>query len=193
MSLTHLDLAVAMSRLLEEVAVRYVIGGSVASSLVGEPRSTVDIDIAVELDPENLDLLLEKVRPTFYVPENDAAPAVRDRDCFNLIHNEAALKVDLFVLGDGTLDLNQLDRRMRVQVSTDPPAELWITSPEDQVLRKLDWYRQSGEVSDRQLRDVIAILQINEQRLDDDYLTETAELVGLSALLNQARLRAHEI
>ncbi len=192
MALTHLDLAVYVANLFDELDVHYVVGGSVASSLVGEPRSTVDIDIAVQLEPTSLDLLLERVRATFYVPENDAARAVREKDSFNLIHNEAALKVDLFVLGDGLLDVNQLDRRIRVQVSTDPPAELWITSPEDQVLRKLDWYRQSGEVSDRQLRDVIAILQINEQRLDDDYLTTTAELVGLSNLLNQAKARAIE-
>lgn len=190
MTLTHLELAVSVSLLLDEVGMRYVIGGSVASSLVGEPRSTVDIDIAVEMEPGNLDLLLDRVRPTFYVPENDAARAVREKDSFNLIHNEAALKVDLFVLGDGVLDVNQLERRMRVQVSTDPVAKLWITSPEDQVLRKLDWYRQSGQMSDRQLRDVIAILQINQDQLDDAYLTATAELVGLSDLLDEARSRA---
>lgn len=178
--------------MLDDLGVHYVIGGSVASSLVGEPRSTIDIDIAVRLEPDSLDLLLLKVRPTFYVPENDAARAVRERDSFNLIHNDAALKVDLFVLGDGLLDVNQLERRVRVQVPTDPPAELWITSPEDQVLRKLDWYRQGGEVSDRQLRDVIAILRINEQQLDHGYLAATAEATGLSALLSSARSRAHE-
>lgn len=168
MTLSHLQLAVAVAELLDELDLNYVIGGSVASSLVGEPRSTVDIDIAVQLEPEKLDALLTRVRPSFYVPENDAVRAVREKDSFNLIHNDAALKVDLFILGDGVLDRNQLERRMAVQVPTDPPVQLWITSTEDQVLRKLDWYRQSGQVSDRQLRDVVAILQINEH-LDDAY------------------------
>lgn len=192
MTLSHLELAVSVSRLLDDLGVHYVIGGSVASSLVGEPRSTIDIDIAVRLEPDSLNQLLLKVRPTFYVPENDAARAVRERDSFNLIHNDAALKVDLFVLGDGLLDVNQLERRVRVQVPTDPPAELWITSPEDQVLRKLDWYRQGGKVSDRQLRDVIAILRINEQQLDHAYLAATAEATGLSELLSSARSQAHD-
>lgn len=182
-----LDLAVGLADLFEEIGVRYVIGGSVASSLIGEPRSTVDIDIAVELRPSNLDLFLQRVRPTFYVPESDAARAVREKDSFNIVHNEMALKIDLFVLGADLLDANQIERRMLVQVSTDPAAALWITSPEDQVLRKLDWYRQGGQVSDRQMRDVVAIIQINRQQLDHSYLTATADLVGLSQLLHNAR------
>jgi hypothetical protein len=183
---SHLDLAVDLAKLLEDLGVRYVIGGSVASSLIGEPRSTVDVDVAVVLDPEHLDLFVERVRPTFYVPEIDAARAVREKDSFNIIHNEAALKVDLFVLGDGLLDVNQIDRRVQIDVPTEPVAALWITSPEDQVLRKLDWYRQGGQVSDRQMRDIIAILQVNSENIDKTYLWQTAELVGLSELLSDA-------
>lgn len=144
MAPSHLDLAVDLARLLEEIDVPYVIGGSVASSLVGEPRSTIDIDIAVDLNDQGLEVLVRRVRPTFYVPETDAARAVREKDSFNIIHNDAALKIDFFVLGNGTLDVNQLNRRVQVKVPTEPAAHLWITSPEDQVLRKLDWYRTGG-------------------------------------------------
>ena len=94
---SHLDLAVSLAKLLDEVGVPYVIGGSVASSLIGEPHSTVDIDIAVQLTPVDLESLIDRVRPTFYVPEGDAARAVQERDSFNIIHTDAALKVDLFV------------------------------------------------------------------------------------------------
>lgn len=190
MALSHLDMAVGVAELLEELGIRYVVGGSVASSLIGEPRSTVDVDIAVQLDAHHLSLLVERVRPAFYVPEADALRAVRECDSFNIIHNEAALKIDLFVLGDELLDVNQIDRRIQIDVPTEPAAALWITSPEDQVLRKLDWYRQGGQVSDRQMRDVVAILQINKETIDNRYLTETAERVGLSQLLRDARLGA---
>lgn len=189
---SHLDLAVSLAKLLDDIGVPYVIGGSVASSLIGEPRSTVDIDIAVQLTPLDLESLIDRVRPTFYVPDSDASRAVRERDSFNIIHTDAALKVDLFVLGDGLLDVNQINRRMLIQVPTEPVAELWITSPEDQVLRKLDWYRQGGQTSDRQMRDIIAILKINEGRLDLAYLNETAGLVGLTALLETVRQQAAE-
>jgi hypothetical protein len=187
---SHLDLAADLARLFEELGVRYVIGGSVASSLVGEPRSTIDIDIALQLDQGQLDSLIDRVRPSFYVPASDAARAVREHDSFNIIHNRAALKVDLFVLGPGTLDTNQIERRTLVEVPTDPPSMLWITSPEDQVLRKLDWYRRGGNVSDRQWRDIIAILRINRGCLDERYLETTARQVGLSELLSDAQREA---
>ena len=190
MTTSQLELAADVARLLEELGIRYVIGGSVASSLVGEPRSTVDIDIAVRLDEAQLGLLVDKVRPSFYVPTADAARAVREHDSFNLIHNLTISKVDLFVLGDGILDTNQIERRKTVELPTDPPARVWITSTEDQVLRKLDWYRRGGEVSDRQWRDVVAILRINRQALDATYLELTAQQVGVAPLLRRAQQQA---
>ena len=184
---THLDLALSVAALLDDLGIRYVVGGSVASSLFGEPRSTVDIDIAIELDAEQLTALVERVRPTFYVPEQDARRALRERDSFNLIHNEIGMKVDLFVLGDGVLDVAQVERRVSVPIPSSQPAELWVTSPEDQILRKLDWYRTGSEVSDRQLRDVTSLISLNRGALDNDYLSTTAESVGLSELLDRAR------
>ena len=95
------------------------------------------------------------------------------------------LKVDVFVLGGGLLDRRQIDRRVRVAVpgSTDG---IWVTSPEDQVLRKLDWYRKGGEVSDRQWRDVLGILSTVGHGFDREDLTETATHVGLADLLDAA-------
>lgn len=190
MTPAHLELALDVARLLDELEVPYVVGGSVASSLIGEPRSTVDVDFAVRMDVPELETMLDRVRATFYVPEGDAVRAVREKDSFNIIHSTQALKVDLFVLGDGVLDQNQLSRRVRISLPTDPAGELWVTSPEDQILRKLDWYRQGGGVSDRQMRDVVAILEINDAMLDHDYLRETADQVGLGELLAQAEKAA---
>jgi hypothetical protein len=61
-----------------------------------------------------------------------------------------------------------------------------VTSPEDQVLRKLDWYRSGAEASDRQWRDVLGILRVAGDRLDLEDLRTTAAAVGLDALLEQA-------
>jgi hypothetical protein len=135
-----------MAAIFDELGVPYALGGSLASSLVGEPRSTVDVDMAVRLDVASGEGLLERVRDEFYVPMDLARAAIAAHSSFNLIDTANALKVDIFVVGDGLLDHLQIARRRLVEL---PEADggIWITSAEDQVLRKLDWYRKGGSMS----------------------------------------------
>ena len=186
MSTGPIALALDVARTLDALGIPYVLGGSLASSIMGEPRSTVDIDMAVRLDSVSLEPLLEATRTEFYVPEDAARSATEAASSFNMVHRAGALKVDLFVLGDGVLDRRQLARRVRMVVSVDPASELWVTSAEDQVLRKLEWYRSGGGVSDRQWRDVVGILSVQSGRLDVVDLTRTAEAVGLGTLFSRA-------
>lgn len=99
-------------------------------------------------------------------------------------------KVDLFVLGDGLLDRRQMSRRQRVQVGEGPSQALWVGSPEDQVLRKLAWYRLGGEVSERQWADVVAILRVQAHRLEDSDLEAAARELSLDELLRRAQSAA---
>ena len=182
-------LVIKMAGILDELGVPYALGGSMASSLLGEPRSTVDVDLAVQLDAETGEVLLERVGATFYVPVDSARAAIRAHSSFNLVDTENTLKVDLFVVGDGLLDRMQIQRRVRIVVPGAPEG-IWVTSPEDQVLRKLDWFRQSGSASDRQWRDVVGILRVHGAELDWEYLSESARALDLSAELNEARRQA---
>jgi hypothetical protein len=182
-------LVLAMAAILDELGVPYALGGSMASSLLGEPRSTVDVDLAVQLDATTGEVLLERVSAGFYVPVDSAREAIRAHSSFNLVDTQNALKVDLFVVGDGLLDRMQIQRRVRIVVPGSPEG-IWVTSPEDQVLRKLDWFRQSDSMSDRQWRDVVGILRVHGAELDDEYLSESALALDLSAELDEARRQA---
>jgi hypothetical protein len=185
-----LEITLRVAAILDDLRIPYVLGGSMASSLLGEPRATADVDFAIRIDEGHIASLVEAVAPEFYVSEDAARSAVRRHASFNLVHLESVQKVDLFVLGDGVLDRRQLEGRVRVVVTDDPPRELWIGSAEDQVLRKLSWYRSGGEVSDRQWRDVVGILAVQGSRLDAEQLRAVAEDLGLSDLLERALAEA---
>jgi hypothetical protein len=185
MSKGPLDLVSQIATILDELDIPYALGGSLASSLIGEPRSTVDVDIAIKLDDEAAAALLERASAEFYVPIESARAAIQARSSFNLIDTTHGLKVDLFVLGEGLLDRMQIARRMRITIPG-VAGGIWVTSAEDQVLRKLDWYRNTGNESERQWRDVVGILRIHGDAMEFDYLRETARELNLEALLDDA-------
>ena len=167
-----------MAAIFDDLGVPYALGGSLASSLIGEPRSTVDVDMAVRLDAASGDDLLERVSDEFYVPVDLARAAILAHSSFNLIDTANALKVAIFVVGDGLLDRMQIERRFLVEMPG-VDSGIWVTSAEDQVLRKLDWFRQGGSISDRQWRDVVGILRVLGDALDVDYLQTMARTCGL--------------
>ncbi|HVJ98584.1 MAG TPA: hypothetical protein VNC41_17280 [Acidimicrobiia bacterium] len=177
-------LITAVVAILDELDVPYALGGSIASSIVGQPRSTDDGDIAIHVDRDRADILIARLAKQFYVPAS-AAIAVDDHSSFNVLDVATGSKVDLFVVGDGLLDRMQIERRVQ-RSPAGLPADIWITSIEDLVLRKLDWYRSGGGVSQRQWRDVCAVLHMQSDVIDRDYLTKTADLVELGDLLEQA-------
>lgn len=180
-----ITLALRVAAILEHHDISYALGGSLASSMFGEPRGTIDIDMAIRLEQRQLDDLVDTLEVEFYVPLEAARNAVEQSMSFNLI-DDAGLKVDLFVLGNSPLDRLQLEHRRRIMVRDDPPRHLWVTAPAEQVLRKLEWYQAGGRTSERQWRDVIGILRMQGTKLDRAGLAKTAASLGLGALLDAA-------
>ena len=176
--------AVSVARVLDSLGIVHTIGGSIASSIAGEPRSTVDIDIVAALRESDVAALLSALSADFYV--NDAAlrRAVRERSSANLIHQATQLKVDIFVAGGTPLDEQQLHRRRAVEIA--PGRTLHVHPPEDILLQKLRWYRKGGEASERQWRDILGIIRVQAQRLDRDYLSVNAPVLGVADLLARA-------
>jgi len=174
----------------EEIGLPYAIGGSVASSVHGEPRASADADLIVELAEHQLPDLVAGLQGTFYVPDDAAREAIRRASSFNVIHLDSAYKVDIFVAGPDTLDREQLRRRELVVIAADPDARAFVTAAENVVLRKLDWFRKGGGVSDLQWRDVLGVLKVQGPALDVAYLRDIARQVGLETLLDQAMSEA---
>lgn len=181
-----IEVAVAFAVILDDLGVEYVIGGSLASSVHGEPRTTNDIDIMADIRREHIDRLVAAVSGDYYVSPGAAREAIRHQSSFNLIHLHKAVKIDVFVAGDDALNAEGLRRRERVRVWAEPEAWLFIDSPEHSILRKLEWYRRGGEVSERQWRDVQGILRVQGDAIDRERLLEWGPRLGIEDLVRRA-------
>lgn len=176
---------VPVIEVLRALDVAYAIGGSMASSVFGEPRSTADIDILAELGSHHVTAFVSALADSFYVHEEAVRDAVRRRASFNLVHQESMCKVDVFIASDDLLDREQIARRCSVVILDDIAFD--VTAPENIVLRKLAWYRAGGGVSDRQWRDIQGVLKQQAGALDWDYMRRIADASGIRDLLDRAQ------
>lgn len=183
------DLLAATARVVrafDSLGVDYLVGGSVASSVFGEPRLTVDADLVARLLGQHAEPLVKNLTGEFYADLPAIASAIQNQGSFNLIHLETMSKVDVFVNWRSPFGEIQFSRRQKKSVGQVAPLELFFASAEDTVLAKLDWYRKGGEVSDRQWRDLLGVLKVQAAALDQKYLEHWARELGVKDLLRRA-------
>jgi len=187
MSLSEpLSVTLIVAQILEHLSVAYFVGGSLASAIQGAPRATLDADIVADLHPEHVEPLVRALGDAFYFDADTIRSAIRSRSTFNLIHLKTMFKVDIFVNKGRPFDQAQLGRRVRQRLTPELEPALYFASPEDTILAKLDWFRRGGEVSDRQWRDVLAVLKMQSGRLDWQYMQGWAAELAVSDLLAKA-------
>jgi hypothetical protein len=140
---------------LDRLGVRYVVGGSLATSIYGIPRATQDVDVIAEIGVAHAEPLARELGAAFYADADMIADAARRRASCNVIHLATMFKADLFVATRDAWVQEELGRGRREQLMPDDPRTVSIATPEDALLHKLVWFRMGGETSERQWRDVL--------------------------------------
>jgi hypothetical protein len=175
-----------VSSALERLKVPYFIGGSLASTLYGMVRTSQDVDIIAGLRPEHVRALIAALQDEFYMDNEMIAKAVSQYSSFNIIHRESMFKVDVFIPRQRPFVKKQFARARLETLSSEPEIRALVATAEDTVLAKLEWFRMSGETTERQWRDVLGVLKVQAGALDLDYLHSTAMELDVEDLLERA-------
>ena len=174
-------------QILDDLHIEHMVTGSVTSSLQGEPRSTHDIDIVVDLTEEAADRLRGALPPSdFYVSDQAIREALARRTTFNVVDLASGDKVDFWILTDEPFDRSRFARRRVEEILG---LRLSISAPEDTILMKLRWSELSGG-SQKQFTDALRVYEVQHALLDLDYLDEWASRLGVESLWQRLRAEA---
>lgn len=175
---------------LDAAGIPYIVTGSVASSLQGEPRLSHDVDFVIQLGPEGVAPLLNAFPPpAYYLSESAVREAVQRRWMFNLLAPSTGDKVDFWLFTDSPFDRSRFHRRVRESVLG---VSLFMSSPEDTILAKLNWAREAGG-SEKQMADARSVYEVQGPRLDRTYLDEWAAQLGVTDLWQQVQREAEPL
>jgi len=169
----------------DRCGVDYLVGGSVASSLQGHPRFTRDIDFVAHLSAAKVDALIAALGPDFMVDDVALKDAMRSKGSWNIFYAPTMLRIDIFAIGPTEYDVESFFRRVKLDVGSG--RSIWVAAPEDTVLRKLMWFKEGGEQSALQFRDVVDVLRVKAASLNATYLDRWASKLGIGSLLQRAR------
>jgi hypothetical protein len=155
---------------LNAIGMRYMVTGAVASIIYGEPRLTHDIDLVVELNPEQAEEV-SKAFPLqeFYCPPVEIIKLEAGRGLhghFNIIHHETGYKADIYILGRDKLHHWAMTSLKKIELEGE---QVWLAPPEYVILRKLEYYREGG--SEKHLRDIAGIMKLASDQINLQELT----------------------
>lgn len=177
----ELEVLTTVTGRLEGAGISYMLTGSMAANFYTVPRLTRDIDCVVELADRDVDRVVALFEQDFYVDPDNVRDAVRRRGMCNLIHTATVVKVDLVIRKDSAYRREEFSRRRRASIGG---RNVFIVAPEDLVLSKLEWAKDSR--SELQLNDVRNLLR-DGPVLDMTYLMQWAAQLGVDGLLAEVR------
>jgi hypothetical protein len=176
---------------LTALKIPFVVGGSLASSAHGALRSTFDGDLLAVILPLQIPRLVEALGAGWYADSELIRQSFERGRGFNLIHMTTASKFDIFP-ASSDFHTSQLQRAKLTPLKLEGANLCPVATPEDILLAKLSWYREGGETSEVQWRDITGIVVINTD-LDWEYVNLWAARLRVSDLLEKARADAQPL
>jgi hypothetical protein len=173
------ELLKTVVRALDAAGIDYMLTGSLASSMQGEPRSTHDIDIVVTIPRSSVPHLVAAFKePDFYLDARSIEDAIQSEGMFNLIDTREGDKVDFWILTPDPFDQSRFARKIIEEVLG---GRVKVSSPEDTILAKLRWCKLSGG-SEKQFIDALRVYEVQKENLDIAYIEAWAKRLQVESL-----------
>jgi len=172
---------------LEQAKVPYMLTGSYASSIQGEPRLTHDIDLVVAITSAAArELIAAFPGPDYYLDETAIADAIRRKGQFNLLDALGGDKVDFWILTDEPFDQSRFSRRYAEPFLG---QQIYVSRPDDTILMKLQWAKMSGG-SEKQFHDAMSVYELQFASLDRPYMEQWASKLDIEDLWERLKREA---
>ena len=173
------DVFLVFTAPLDAANIGYMVSGSVASMIYGEPRLTNDIDLILHVEQADIDALIRAFPPdTFYCPPEEVITVEirrRTRGHFNLIHHETGNKADMYLFGADPLHAWGFGLRKQIEIKEN--VAIWLAPPEYVILRKLEFYKEGH--SEKHVDDIRGILEVSDRLLNRDDIDRWAAELGV--------------
>lgn len=170
--------------LLDKLEISYLIGGSFASSVQGEYRTTNNIDFLCQIATEKIGSFLSGLDPDFIHDKESVLSSLKSKLSFNIVHEESFTKIDVFS-SIGTFEKSQLERASSVFIDA-INMSIKVATAEDIILAKLLWYKKGNMTSERQWNDILGVYKIQKSSLDYAYMSKWADFLDIYSLYIKA-------
>ncbi len=154
----------------DELGVAYMVTGSFAMSTYTTARTTLDIDVVIEMIGIDAEEFEAKFRGEYYVNSNSVNRAISHQSMFNMLSNTTGLKIDCIVRKDDKFEVEKFARRRRARLGG---VEFWVISKNDLILSKLRWAKDSH--SELQFCDISKLL---ESGVSEDEVAQQVQMEG---------------
>ena len=173
---------------IEQVGIPYMLVGSIASSFHGRPRATVDADIVIDPTPQQLAAFIEPLERDCYISRQAVAAAIENHTMFNIIDAKSGWKADMIIRKNRAFSRQEFARKILSPVFG---ANLYLITPEDAILSKLEWAK--GRMSQVQFNDALGILTVQTNRLNFEYLRKWAKELDIAEALEKLITEANKL
>ena len=165
---------------LNTLKVPYMLVGAIAVNYYSVPRFTHDADLVVQIHPKHIDILCKSLENKYYVDAEMIKETLVSSGQFNFIHFDTGFKIDFWILQKDEFSQVQFSRRIPGKIFG---QDVFMISPEDLILTKLSWFKESD--IQKHFLDAVGVYRMQRDILNIDYLHKHVQELNLTEALQE--------